>query len=151
MKRLLTAVFSAIACLVLSSCAHRAAQEGDAGLAKLISSKGVPGENRLSRGKSDDIIIDFMIAEAFEQYDRNGDGFVTLPEFNARGGTTKTFRETDKAGTGKVSLAEAQKSPVLRGKLKSALDAADTPAGGKGYLNLAECIAFRQKAAPYLR
>ena len=72
-----------------------------------------------------------IIADAFSLYDANGDGFVTEKEFLASGGKPENFRKINKSGTGKITLAEAQSSPLVFNTFVVAFDEADTNKDGQ--------------------
>ena len=103
-----------------------------------------------SDGKvSRDEFIDFMITESFANYDKGNKGYVTLEEFTAGGGTPATYRQIDRDGNGRVSLADAKASKVVRNQFVKPFDAADT--SGSGYVTFEEFVAYRTAAAPYVR
>lgn len=72
-----------------------------------------------------------MIADAFVLYDSNGDGFVSEAEFVASGGTPKNFRKINNSGSGKVSLQEAQASPLVFNIFAVSFDEADANKDGQ--------------------
>ena len=72
-----------------------------------------------------------MIADAFAMYDENSDGYVTVIEFLASGGTQENFRKVNKTGSGKISLAEAQGSPLVFNTFVVSFDEADTNKNGQ--------------------
>lgn len=81
-----------------------------------------------------------MIAEAFGMYDADGDGFVTEAEFLASGGTAGNFRKVNTSGSGKISLAEAQASPLVFNTFVVGFDEADTNKDGQ--VTLAEYQSY---------
>lgn len=94
------------------------------------------GNGSVSRTEATNLII----ADAFAMYDVNGDGFVTEPEFVASGGTPENFRKVNASGTGKISLAEAQASPLVFNTFVVAFDEADTNKDGE--VTLAEYQSY---------
>ena len=91
---------------------------------------------------------DLLIAEAFANYDKNKDGFVTLAEWTAGGGTRETFLAMG-GRSGRLTLAQVQASKVAQNQMALPFDQADT--SKSGYLTLEEFVAHRKKAAPYVR
>jgi Ca2+-binding EF-hand superfamily protein len=85
------------------------------------------GSGSVSRTEATNMII----ADAFSIYDGDGDGFVTEKEFVASGGTPENFRKVNKSGSGKVSLEEAQASPLVFNTFVVAFDEADTNNDGQ--------------------
>eukprot|EP00903_Cladosiphon_okamuranus_P004074 g4072.t1 len=86
---------------------------------------------------------DLIIADAFAMYDTNADGVVTEAEFVASGGTAANYAKVNAAGDGKVTLAEAQASPLVFNTFAVSFDEADADKNGqvtlaeyKGYLEL---------------
>lgn len=146
-KILLPAILLAAALAVpqMTGCAAR--QSGDAALLKRFRQVDKNNDGKVSR----DEFTDFMIAEAFALYDKKGDGFVTLEEFTAGGGTPKTFRAIDRSGKGKVTLADAQASKIVRDQMSIPFDEADADLGSKGFISFKEFVAFRKKASDYVR
>lgn len=130
---------SAAALLMLpGGCAQREAATGDAALLQRFKQADVSGDGKVSR----DEFTDFLITESFQSYDKNGNGYVTLEEFVAGGGTEETFRKIDRRGTGKVTLADAKASRVIRDRMVKPFDEADTTRSG--YLTFEEFVAFRK-------
>lgn len=72
-----------------------------------------------------------IIANAFDMYDADGDGFVTEREFVASGGTPENFRKVNKSGNGKISLAEAQGNPLVFNTFAVSFHEADTNKDGQ--------------------
>jgi Ca2+-binding EF-hand superfamily protein len=85
------------------------------------------GSGKVSRSEATNLII----AEAFAMYDTNDDGVVTEVEFVTSGGTPKNFRKVNKSGNGKVTLAEAQASPLVFNTFVVGFDEADTNKDGQ--------------------
>lgn len=85
------------------------------------------GNGTVSRIEATNLII----ADAFAMYDANGDGFVTEGEFVASGGTPENFRKINKSGSGKISLAEAQSSPLVFNTFAVSFHEADTNKDGQ--------------------
>lgn len=81
-----------------------------------------------------------IIAEAFEMYDTDGDGYITEAEFLASGGTSENFRKVNTSGSGKVSLAESQANPLVFNTFVVGFDEADTNKDGE--VTLAEYLAY---------
>jgi Ca2+-binding EF-hand superfamily protein len=79
------------------------------------------GSGSVSRSEAANLII----ADAFAMYDANGDGFVTESEFVGSGGTPENFRKINNSGSGKISLAEAQASPLVFNTFVGSFDEAD--------------------------
>lgn len=90
------------------------------------------GSGAVSRSEATSLII----ADAFALYDIDGDGFVSEKEFLASGGKPENFRKINKSGTGKITLAEAQSSPLVFNTFVVAFDEAD--ANKDGQVTLAE-------------
>lgn len=72
-----------------------------------------------------------IIANAFDMYDANSDGYVSEKEFVASGGNAQSFRKVNKSGSGKISLAEAQASPLVFNNFVVSFDEADTNKDGQ--------------------
>jgi Ca2+-binding EF-hand superfamily protein len=133
----------AAAAVVLSGCATTP-QSGTAPLMNLFKQADANGNSQVSRKE----FTDFLIAEAFANYDKNKDGFVTLAEWTAGGGTRETFLAMG-GRSGKLTLAQVQSSKVAQNQMALPFDQADT--SKSGYLTLEEFVAYRKKAAPYVR
>jgi Ca2+-binding EF-hand superfamily protein len=103
------------------------------------------GDGKVSR----DEFVDLMITEAFGMYDRQGKGYVTLEEYVAGGGTPAGYRKIDRRGSGKVTLADAKASKLVRDQMAMPFDQADTD--GSGYVTFQEFISYRKKAAEFTR
>ena len=148
MKYLLLITTAALApVLLLSGCCTAGGPGGNAALMKRFKQVDKSSDGKVSR----DEFADFMIAEAFDYYDRDGKGYVTLDEFVTGGGTPKTYRKIDRAGSGKVTLADAQASKLVRDWMAKPFDEADADLGSKGYISFKEFVAFRRKAQDYVR
>ena len=102
------------------------------------------GNSQVSRRE----FTDFLIAESFANYDKNKDGVVTLAEWTSGGGSRETFLAMG-ARNGQLTLAQAQASKVAQTQMALPFDQADTTKSG--YLSLEEFVAYRKKAAPYVR
>lgn len=81
-----------------------------------------------------------LIAEAFTMYDSNADGQVTMLEFLTSGGSEENFRKINKSGSGGISLAEAQASPLVFNTFVVGFDEADTDKNGE--VTLAEYQSY---------
>ncbi len=90
------------------------------------------GDGSVSRVEATNLVI----ADAFVMYDKNGDGRVSEAEFVASEGTPESFRKINKSGSGQISLAEAQASPVVFNTFVVSFDEAD--ANKDGQVTLAE-------------
>lgn len=129
----------AVALAGFGGCAHRDGTTNDAALLKRFKQADTSGDGKVSR----DEFTDFLITESFELYDKNGNGYVTLEEYVAGGGTEETFRKIDRSGQGRVTLADAKASPIVRNQMVKPFDEADT--GRTGYVTFEEFVAFRKK------
>ncbi len=136
-------LLAAAACF-LAGCATQP-QSGNAALMNRFKQADASGDGKVSR----DEFVDFMITESFANYDKSKKGYVTLEEFTAGGGTPATFRQIDRDGNGRVTLADAKASPIVRKQFVGPFDAADT--SGSGYVTFDEFVAYRAAAAPYVR
>lgn len=94
------------------------------------------GNGSVSRTEATNVII----ADAFAMYDTSGDGFVTETEFVTSGGTPANFRKINTSGSGKISLAEAQTSPLVFNTFGVSFDEAD--ANKDGQVTLAEYESY---------
>jgi hypothetical protein len=128
----------------LAGCATQP-RSGNAALMQRFQQADANGNGQVSRNE----FIDLMITEAFANYDKGQKGYVTLEEFTAGGGTPQTFRQIDRDGNGRVTLADAKASKVVRNQFVKPFDAADT--SGTGYVSFDEFVAYRAAAAPYVR
>jgi hypothetical protein len=137
-------VLLAAATALLSGCATQP-PSGNAALMNRFQQADADGNGQVSRNE----FTDFMITEAFANYDKGKKGYVTLEEFTAGGGTPQTFRGIDRDGNGRVTLADAKASKVVRNQFVKPFDAADT--SGTGYVSFDEFVAYRAAAAPYVR
>lgn len=129
--------------ILLGGCVSTAKKP--ATVEELFKRADASGDGRVSRVEFED----FMIDDMFAQFDRNGDGFVTEAEFVADGGTVKTFRIINRSGTGKITLAEAKASPLVRSRLAAPFREAD--ANGSGAVTWDEFQAARNRARAYVR
>lgn len=94
------------------------------------------GNGSVSRTEATNVII----ADAFAMYDTSGDGFVTETEFVTSGGTPANFRKINTSGSRKISLAEAQTSPLVFNTFGVSFDEAD--ANKDGQVTLAEYESY---------
>ena len=133
----------ATAALILPGCVTQP-QSGNAPLMNLFKQADANGNSQVSRRE----FTDFLIAESFANYDKNKDGVVTLAEWTAGGGSRETFLAMG-ARNGQLTLAQAQASKVAQNQMALPFDQADTTKSG--YLSLEEFVAYRKKAAPYVR
>jgi hypothetical protein len=133
----------AAAAIVLSGCATQP-QSGNAALMNRFKQADANGNQQLSRKE----FTDFLLAEAFANYDKNKDGFVTLAEWTAGGGRRETFIAMG-GGSGKLTLAQVQASKIAQDQMAIPFDAADTVKSG--YLTFDEFVAYRKIAKPYVR
>jgi Ca2+-binding EF-hand superfamily protein len=131
------------AALFLAGCATPP-RSGDAALMNLFKRADADGNSQVSRKE----FTDLLIAEAFANYDTNKDGFVTLSEWTAGGGTRETFLAMG-GRSGQLTLAQVQSSKVAQNQMALPFDQADT--SKTGYLTLEEFVAYRKAAAPYVR
>jgi Ca2+-binding EF-hand superfamily protein len=92
---------------------------------------------------------DFMFEQLFAIYDPSGDGFITVEEYVADGGSAAEFKALNVSGTGKLTLEEAKKSPLLTKRMALPFDEADT--NHSGYVTWDEFQAFRAKSDAYNR
>lgn len=135
-------LFAAVAALI-TGCAT-APQSGNAALMNRFKQADASGDGKLSRKE----FTDFLIVEAFANYDKNKDGVVTLAEWTAGGGTKETFLAMG-GGDGTLTLAQVQASKVAQNQMAKPFDQADT--SKSGYVTLEEFTAYRAAAAPYVR
>ena len=133
----------AVAAAILSGCATTP-QSGNAALMNRFKQADASADGQLSRKE----FTDFLIAEAFANYDKNSDGVVTLAEWTAGGGTKQTFLAMG-GRDGSLTLAQVQASKVAQNQMAKPFDQADT--SKSGYLTLEEFVAYRKAAAPYVR
>lgn len=137
-------LFLAAVALVLAGCATQP-QSGNAALMNRFKQADASADGKVSR----DEFIDFMITESFADYDKGNKGYVTLEEFTAGGGTAATYAKIDRDGNGRVTLADAKASRIVREQFATPFDSADT--SGSGYVTFDEFVAYRAAAAPYVR
>jgi Ca2+-binding EF-hand superfamily protein len=97
------------------------------------------GNGAVSRQEATSLII----ANAFAMYDANGDGLVTEGEYVASGGTPENFRKVNKTGSGRISLAEAQASPLVFNTFGVSFNEADTNKDGQ--VTLAEYQSYLER------
>lgn len=109
--------------LLLASCASTSTPTP----AQKFNKADKDGSGSVSRSEATSLII----ADAFALYDADGDGFVTEKEFLASGGKPENFRKINKSGTGKITLAEAQSSPLVFNTFVVAFDEADINKDGQ--------------------
>ena len=133
----------AAAAVILSGCVTTP-KSGNAAVMNLFKQADADGNTQVSRRE----FTDLLIAEAFANYDKNKDGFVTLAEWTAGGGTRETFLAMG-GRSGRLTLAQVQASKVAQNQMAIPFDQADT--SKSGYLSLEEFVAYRKKAAPYVR
>jgi Ca2+-binding EF-hand superfamily protein len=133
----------AAAAVILSGCVTTP-KSGNAVVMNLFKQADADGNSQVSRRE----FTDLLIAEAFANYDKNKDGFVTLAEWTAGGGTRETFLAMG-GRSGKLTLAQVQASKIAQNQMAIPFDQADT--SKSGYLTLEEFVAYRKKAAPYVR
>jgi Ca2+-binding EF-hand superfamily protein len=133
----------AAAAVILSGCVTTP-KSGNAVVMNLFKQADADGNSQVSRRE----FTDLLIAEAFANYDKNKDGFVTLAEWTAGGGTRETFLAMG-GRSGRLTLAQVQASKVAQNQMAIPFDQADT--SKSGYLSLEEFVAYRKKAAPYVR
>jgi Ca2+-binding EF-hand superfamily protein len=133
----------AAAAVILSGCVTTP-KSGNAAVMNLFKQADADGNSQVSRRE----FTDLLIAEAFANYDKNKDGFVTLAEWTAGGGTRETFLAMG-GRSGRMTLAQVQASKVAQNQMAIPFDQADT--SKSGYLSLEEFVAYRKKAAPYVR
>jgi len=133
----------AAATVILSGCVTTP-KSGNAAVMNLFKQADADGNSQVSRRE----FTDLLIAEAFANYDKNKDGFVTLAEWTAGGGTRETFLAMG-GRSGRLTLAQVQARKVAQNQMAIPFDQADT--SKSGYLSLEEFVAYRKNAAPYVR
>jgi hypothetical protein len=136
--------FLAAALVVLTGCATRT-PSGDAAMMNRFKQADIDGNGQLSRTE----FSDALITDAYPLYDKTGKGYFTLQEFIAGGGTEATFRDLDRSGSGRVTLADVKANKRARDQFSQPFDSANT--SGSGYLTYDELVAYRVSAAPYVR
>jgi len=133
-----------LACFV-TACAtseKKSAQPRD--LQALFKKADTSGNGTVSRKE----FGDFMITEIFNTYDKNGDGFVSKSEFVGGGGEPANFSKINRADDGKITLAEAKSSKLIRDTMTTPFDEADV--NGNGQVSWEEFQQWRQRAKPYI-
>jgi len=103
------------------------------------------GNGQLSRTE----FSDALITDAYPLYDKTGKGYFTLQEFVDGGGTATTFRDLDRSGSGRVTLADVKANKRARDQFSQPFDSANT--SGSGYLTYDELVAYRAAAVAYVR
>lgn len=93
--------------------------------------------------------IGYSIAEAFRRTDTQRDGVLTLGEFTAVGGSQSTFRAADRSGAGRVTVNDAQRTPVLQQQMVVYFVRADT--SRDNYLNKPEFVVHHGKPPVWMR
>ena len=131
-SRRMKAITSLFPLLLLASCVSTT----DLTTSQKFNKADKDGSGSVSRSEATKLII----ADAFSLYDTDGDGFVTEKEFLASGGKPENFRKINKSGTGKITLAEAQSSPLVFNTFVVAFDEAD--ANKDGQVTLAEYQSY---------
>lgn len=140
------ALVCALCVLAIGGCStQQKLPKRPATLEQLFKRADTNGDGRVSRAE----FTNFMVGDVFERYDTNGDGFVDETEFLAGGGSLESFRKINRSGTGKITLAEAASSKLIRDAMVVPFDEADLD--GSGYVTWDEFIAFRKRAQPYIR
>lgn len=120
-------------------------KSGDAALIKRFKQADKNSDGKVSRTE----FTDFMIADAYALYDKQGKGYVTMQEFVAGGGTPATFRKIDRDGNGRITLADAKASKIVRDQFVKPFDEADV--SHNGYVTLDEWLAYRKALAACVR
>lgn len=138
-------VLACLAACFLAACATKSSSELPVALEARFRKADRDGDGKVSRKE----FTDFMIADAFVLYDKDGKGYVTLEEFVEGGGSPQLFKKIDVTGKGSFTLAEAQASKVVRDAMVKPFDEADTD--HSGYVTLADFLAARQKAQSFVR
>jgi Ca2+-binding EF-hand superfamily protein len=103
------------------------------------------GNGTVSRMEATNMII----ANAFDMYDANGDGLVSEGEYVASGGTPENFRKVNKTGSGNISLAEAQASPLVFNTFSVSFNEADTNKDGQ--VTFAEYQSYLARRNAFVR
>jgi len=132
---------SYLAPILLAACASTS----EPTLEEKFSAADVNEDGMVSRSEATDL----MIADAFQRFDRNGDGFVDEAEFLAAGGTRARFRAVSSSHPGKVTLAEAQAHPQVIETMAIPFDEADVD--GNGAITLEEFRAYQARLDAVVR
>ena len=118
--------------LLLAGCASTSAPTPEENF-KRADKNGNGSVNRVEA-------TNLIISDAFAMFDSDGDGFVSEAEFVASGGTAENFRKVNTSGSGKISLEEAQASPLVFNTFVVSFDEAD--ANNDGKVTLAEYQSY---------
>lgn len=118
--KLISTLFPA---LLIASCASTSTPTPE----QAFKSADRNGDGTVGRTEA----VNLTVANAFKNYDANRDGFVDEGEFLASGGTTENFKKINTSGSGKISLAEAQSSPLVFNTFAVTFDEADANKDGK--------------------
>lgn len=105
----------------------------------------VDGDGLVSRDEATDL----MIGEAFGRFDTNRDGIVDAAEYLAGGGKAEDFKKMDVSGSGKLTLAQAQASPLAVEHMAVPFDEADV--NGDGAITYEELVAYRRRLEAVVR
>lgn len=132
-------IISIIPVLLLAGCATTSPPSPEQKFKKADKD----GNGTVSRSEATNLII----ADAFAMYDANSDGYVTEAEFLASGGTQENFRKVNKTGSGKITLAEAQSSPLVFNTFAVSFDEADTNKNGQVTMAEYQSYLVRRNAA----
>lgn len=147
-KILFLSVAMLAAALFLPACSSTTpSSDGNAALMRRFKQVDKNNDGRVTR----DEFVDMMIVDAFARYDKSKDGSVTLEEYTALGGSPKAYRTIDRTRAGKVTLADAKASKLIREQMAQPFDEANAATGKKGYVTYPEFIAFRATLDGYVR
>lgn len=149
MKKLLTLAVAAfaVAFLLPACCCTTRSADGNAAFMQRFKQADKNNDGHVTRVE----FVDLMIVDAFARYDKNKDGFITIEEYTALGGSPAAYRSMDRSRTGKVSLADAKASKVIRQQMAQPFDEANAATGKKGYVTFPEFVAFRKTLDSYVR